>query len=74
MSVAKRCVLFLTIPALFGTGLAAQQSPSVQAVRIGPTAGYLTFGTYFTGPAGFPTTMPPMSVVDWSFRFGGISA
>jgi hypothetical protein len=52
MSVAKRCVLFLTIPALFGTALAAQQSPSVQAVRIGPTAGYLTFGTYFTGPAG----------------------
>ena len=52
MTIAKRCILFLTILALEGSALAAQQSPSVQAIRIGPTAGYLTFGTYFTGPGG----------------------
>jgi hypothetical protein len=52
MSVAKRSILFLSVLTCPGTALAAQQPPSVQAVRIGPTAGYLTFGTYFTGPAG----------------------
>lgn len=52
MAIATRCTLFFTLLALPGFRLAAQQSPSVQAVRIGPTAGYLTFGTYFSGPGG----------------------
>ena len=50
MSIADRTVLLITILALPGFPLASQQSQSVQAVRLGPTAGYLTFGTYFTGP------------------------
>jgi hypothetical protein len=52
MSIASRTILLIGIVALSGLPAAAQQSRSVQAVRIGPTAGYLTFGTYFTGPAG----------------------
>jgi hypothetical protein len=52
MSITNRTILLITILALPGIPLAAQQPPSVQAVRIGPTAGYLTFGTYFTGPGG----------------------
>ena len=51
MSLRSRTILVLIL-ALPGYSLAAQQSPSVQALRIGPTAGYLTFGTYFTGPGG----------------------
>jgi hypothetical protein len=51
MSVPSRTILLLIL-ALPGYPLAAQQSSSVQALRIGPTAGYLTFGTYFTGPGG----------------------
>jgi hypothetical protein len=52
MSATSRTIPLLTLLALAGLPLAAQQSPSVQAVRIGPTGGYLTFGTYFTGPGG----------------------
>jgi hypothetical protein len=52
MSTAYRTLLLITILVLPGLPLASQQSQSVQALRIGPTAGYLTFGTYFTGPAG----------------------
>lgn len=52
MSIACRTLLLITILVLPGMPLASQQSRSVQAVRIGPTAGYLTFGTYFTGPGG----------------------
>ena len=52
MSTANRRVLLITMLVLQGLPLAAQQSSSVQALRIGPTAGYLTFGTYFTGPGG----------------------
>jgi hypothetical protein len=52
MSCAGRTLLLIMVLALPGYPLAAQQSSSGQAVRIGPTAGYLTFGTYFTGPGG----------------------
>ena len=52
MSIVCRTLLLITFLALPGLPLAAQQSPSVQALRIGPTAGYLTFGTYFSGPGG----------------------
>ncbi|HZA98907.1 MAG TPA: hypothetical protein VE399_09030, partial [Gemmatimonadales bacterium] len=52
MSIVNRTILLSTMLVLPGLTLAAQQSSSVQAVRIGPTAGYLTFGTYFTGPGG----------------------
>jgi hypothetical protein len=52
MSITNRTILLTTMLVLPGLPLAAQQSSTVQAVRIGPTAGYLTFGTYFTGPGG----------------------
>jgi hypothetical protein len=52
MSVAGRTILLLSLLTLPGLSLAAQQSRPVQALRIGPAAGYLTFGTYFTGPGG----------------------
>ena len=52
MSIADRTILLITLLAPPAFPVAAQQSPSFQAVRIGPNAGYLTFGTYFTGPGG----------------------
>ena len=52
MSNTGRTILLIATLALLAFPLAAQQPGSVQAVRIGPTAGYLTFGTYFTGPGG----------------------
>src|SRR5215210_9437619 len=52
MSSANRINLLISMLVLPGFPLAAQQTSPVQAVRIGPTAGYLTFGTYFTGPGG----------------------
>jgi Outer membrane protein beta-barrel domain len=52
MSIASRTILPLGILALSVFPALAQESGSVQAMRIGPTAGYLTFGTYFTGPGG----------------------
>ena len=52
MSIANRMIPLIAMLVLPGLPLAAQQSASVQALRIGPTAGYLTFGTYFTGPGG----------------------
>lgn len=52
MSIASRIILLIGILALSETPAAAQQARSIQALRIGPTAGYLTFGTYFTGPGG----------------------
>ena len=52
MSITNRTILLTTMLVLPGLPLPAQQSSTVQAVRIGPTAGYLTFGTYFTGPGG----------------------
>ncbi len=65
MTIAHRCTLLLTVLALAGLPLVAQQSPSVQAIRIGPTAGYLTFGPYFTGPGGLQFSN------DNSAAFGG---
>ena len=50
MSIANRIILLTTLLVFPGLPLAGQQS--VQAVRLGPSAGYLTFGTYFTGPGG----------------------
>ena len=50
--MAYRTILLITVLVLQTFPLAAQRSGSGQAVRIGPTAGYLTFGTYFTGPGG----------------------
>ena len=52
MSIADRTILLITVLAAPAFPVAAQRSPSIHAVRIGPTAGYLTFGTYFTGPGG----------------------
>ncbi len=54
MSSAGRTFLLITTLFLPASPVAAQQSqPSyVQAMRIGATAGYLTFGNYFTGPGG----------------------
>lgn len=52
MSISYRTLLLISILVLPGLPLASQQSRSVQAIRIGPTVGYLTFGTYFTGPGG----------------------
>jgi hypothetical protein len=52
MSIVSRTILLIGVLALPGFPAAAQQPRSVQALRIGPTAGYLTFGTYFTGPGG----------------------
>jgi len=52
MSIANRTILLIGILALPGLPAVAQQPRSVQALRLGPTAGYLTFGTYFTGPGG----------------------
>ena len=52
MWIPNRIILLTTMLVFSLSPLVAQQSSSVQAVRIGPTAGYLTFGTYFTGPGG----------------------
>lgn len=52
MSISYRTLLIISILVFPALPLASQQSRPVQAIRIGPTAGYLTFGTYFTGPGG----------------------
>ena len=52
MSISYRTLLIISILVFPALPLASQQSRPVQVIRIGPTAGYLTFGTYFTGPGG----------------------
>jgi hypothetical protein len=53
MSNAGRPTLLLVAFALTVSPLGAQDARTPSTVlRLGPTAGYLTFGTYFTGPGG----------------------